>query len=91
MVWANISKSYGDSVAKMKNTLASLLIKVMSLIGILVGIIITILMVLGIQSFQQLVSQNHPLGIGLILAMVVIVLAVAHKLGWAESWIPAKA
>ena len=91
MVWANISKSYGDSVAKMKNTLASLLIGVMSLIGILVGIIITISMVLGIQSFQQLVSQNHPLGIGLILAMVVIVLAVAHKLGWAESWIPAKA
>ncbi len=91
MVWANISKSYGDSVAKMKNALASLLIGVMSLIGILVGIIITISMVLGIQSFQQLVSQNHPLGIGLILAMVVIVLAVAHKLGWAESWIPAKA
>ena len=75
----------------MKNALDSLLIKVMSLIGILVGIIITISMVLGMQNFQQLVSQNHPLGIGLILAMVVIVMAVANKLGWAESWIPAKA
>lgn len=75
----------------MKNALDSLLISVMSLIAILVAIIITISMVIGIQGFQKLASQNDPIAIGTILAIVVTVLAIAYKLGWAQSWIPAKA
>lgn len=74
----------------MTNAVGSLLITVISLVGILVGIIITISLIIGIQSFQRLASQNHPLAIVMILAIAVTVLAIAYKLGWAQSWIPAK-
>ncbi len=61
-----------------------------SLFAVLVSIFAIVYFTVGVQQFEILVAQKDPIAIGTILAIVVTVLAMAHKLGWAQSWIPAK-
>jgi len=62
-----------------------------TLFATLVSIFAIISFAVGIQNFQELASQKDPIAIGTILGIVIIVLTMARKLGWAESWVPAKA